>query len=37
MTEKEELDYLRNQAEIAKEQLDKVDSRMRELESKHSK
>jgi hypothetical protein len=32
MTREEELDYLKNQAEAAKEQLDRIESRMRELE-----
>jgi len=32
MTEEEELDYLKNQAETVKKQLDQVESRMRDLE-----
>ena len=32
MTREEELDYLRNQAEEVKEQLDHIESRMRDLE-----
>jgi hypothetical protein len=32
MTKEEELDYLKNQAEAIKEQLDQIDSRMRDLE-----
>ena len=32
MTKEEELDYLRNQAEAIKEQLDQIESRMRDLE-----
>jgi hypothetical protein len=33
MTREEELGYLRNQAEAVKEQLDEIESRMRDLES----
>jgi hypothetical protein len=32
MTREDELDYLRNQAEAVKEQLDQIESRMRDLE-----
>ena len=32
MTKEEELDYLKNQAEAIKEQLNQIDSRMRDLE-----
>jgi hypothetical protein len=32
MTREEELDYLKNQAEAAKEQLDQIESRIRDLE-----
>jgi hypothetical protein len=32
MTREEELDYLKNQAEAIKEQLDQIDSRMHDLE-----
>jgi len=32
MTSEEELDYLRNQAEAVKEQLDQIESRVRDLE-----
>lgn len=34
MTSEEELDYLKNQAEAIKEQLNQIDSRMRDLEGK---
>ena len=33
MTKEDELDYLRNQAEAVKEQLDQIESRMRDLEA----
>ena len=33
MTREEELDYLREQAEVVKEQLEQIESRMRGLES----
>jgi prefoldin subunit 5 len=33
MSREEELDYLREQAEAIKSQLDQIDSRMRDLES----
>lgn len=33
MTREDELDYLRNQAEAVKEQLNQIDSRMRDLEA----
>jgi hypothetical protein len=33
MTREEELGHLRNQAEAVKEQLDEIESRMRDLES----
>ncbi len=33
MSREEELDYLRNQAEVVKEQLGQVESRMRDLEA----
>jgi len=33
MTREDELDYLKNQAEAVKEQLDQIESRMRELEA----
>ena len=33
MTREEELDYLRDQAEAVKEELEQIDSRMRDLES----
>jgi hypothetical protein len=32
MTREDELDYLRNQAESIKEQLDQIESRVRDLE-----
>jgi prefoldin subunit 5 len=32
MTKEEELDYLRDQAEAVKEQLDQIESRMRDVE-----
>jgi hypothetical protein len=35
MTTEEELDYLRNQAQAVKEQLDQIESRMKDLESEH--
>ena len=34
MTREDELDYLKNQAEAVKEQLDKIEVRMRDLEAK---
>jgi hypothetical protein len=33
MSQEDELDYLRNQAEVVKEQLDQIDARMRDLEA----
>ena len=34
MTPEQELDFLRNQAQAAKEQLEQIEARMRELETK---
>jgi hypothetical protein len=33
MTEEEELDYLKNQAEVIKRQLGEIESRMRDMEA----
>jgi hypothetical protein len=35
MTREEELDYLKNQAEAIKDDLNQIDSRMRELEGEN--
>jgi len=37
MTREEELDYLRNQAEAVQEQLEQIESRMRDLEGEQQK
>jgi hypothetical protein len=35
MTKEEELDYLRNQANTIKEQLEQIESKMQDLEGEH--
>jgi len=37
MTREEQLDYLRNQAEAVKQQLDQIESRMRDLKGEQEK